>query len=93
MRDTQKAFEMAQKSALGGSPLGQYCLGFIYKNGLGVASDSAAALKWWRMSAESGFSLAKSSLDKMSGGSGDSTAHSRVPKQDTRQDGPSTALL
>ena len=39
MRDTQKAFEMAQKSALGGSPLGQYCLGFIYKNGLGVASD------------------------------------------------------
>ncbi len=64
-RDTRKAFEMAQKSAIGGSPLGQYCLGFIFKNGLGVTCDVDAAAKWWRMSAESGFSLAKSSLEKM----------------------------
>jgi TPR repeat protein len=93
MRDTYKAFEMAQKSAVGGSPLGQYCLGFIYKNGLGVASDSAAALKWWTLSAQSGFSLAKSSLDKMSRESGGSTVQSRVTKHDKMQEGPSTALL
>jgi TPR repeat protein len=64
-RDTSKAFEMAQKSAVGGSPLGQYCLGFIFKNGLGVVADTAAAVKWWRLSAESGFSLAKSSLERL----------------------------
>jgi hypothetical protein len=65
MRDTAQAFEMARRSAEGGSPLGQYCLGFIYKNGLGVASDLAAAVKWWRRSADGGFSLAKLSLEKL----------------------------
>jgi TPR repeat protein len=65
MRDTKIAVEMAKKSAAGGSPLGQYCLGFILKNGLGVTRDAAAAVKWWQMAAESGFSLAKSSLERL----------------------------
>jgi TPR repeat protein len=64
-RDTKIAVEMAKKSAAGGSPLGQYCLGFIFKNGLGVPRDVAAAVKWWQMAAQSGFSLAKSSLERM----------------------------
>jgi TPR repeat protein len=67
-RDTKKAFEMAQKSAEGGSPLGQYCLGFIFKNGLGVECDVAAAIKWWRRSADGGFSLAKGSLEMLLSG-------------------------
>ena len=83
-RDTAKAFDLAQKSAAGGSPLGQYCLGFMYvrlprpavkivtiwvryKQGLGVSVDVEAAVKWWRYSADSGFGLAKSSLERLRG--------------------------
>jgi TPR repeat protein len=65
VRDTKKAFDFALKSASGGSPLGQYCLGFIYRQGVGVMRDDAAALKWWNLAADNGFSLAKTALEKL----------------------------
>ena len=36
----------------------------MYKQGLGVDADLAAAVKWWRCAADSGFALASSSLER-----------------------------
>merc|ERR1712093_254520 len=49
-----RAFELYHKAANGGSANGAFHLGNCYGNGVGVAADQAAALKWFRVAAQQG---------------------------------------
>jgi hypothetical protein len=45
-----------------GDPFAQTELGFMYRNGFGVAKDEAQALEWYETAAEAGFVLAQLGL-------------------------------
>lgn len=60
-----KAFEYYQEAAKKGNMYGQYNLGLLYLQGLGVTKDSKEAFEWLRKSAEQGNREAQNQLGNM----------------------------
>ena len=54
-----KAFNDIKAKAENGDASAQSYLGFYYNNGLGVAKDQAAAVKWYRKAADLGNATAQ----------------------------------
>ena len=48
----EKAFELFKQIAEADDPYGQYSLGFMYENGVGVEADSEKSLAWYKKAAE-----------------------------------------
>ena len=53
-RDTERAWQLARRSAAGGYAPSLYTVGFFLSHGVGVASDVQAALEWFRRAADRG---------------------------------------
>jgi uncharacterized protein len=51
MQNPAEAFQMCSDAAKD-SAVGQYCLGTLYLNGLGVAQDPTSAVKWYKKAAD-----------------------------------------
>ena len=62
-------YEMAiydfEQRAVQGDPVAQFCLGFMYRHGLGVMSDIEKAVTWYTKAAEQGFVPAQNDLGVM----------------------------
>ena len=58
-----------RRSAGTGRPQGdagaEFCLGWMYENGLGVTRDCAEALKWYRLAADQDYAEAENSLGEL----------------------------
>ena len=63
--DYEKANEWFQQSAKQGNAYGQLFLGIMYKEGLGISQDIAAARKFLQMSLEQDNPVAKQMLEEM----------------------------
>lgn len=64
-QDYAKAVEWYRKSAEQGYAQGQYCLGNMYHQGLGVIEDYKEAFKWFSKAAEQGYDKAQTMLGYM----------------------------
>ena len=51
--------------AVGGDPIAQFCVGYMYKNGLGVAANHEKAKEWYTNAAEQGYPAAQNNLGVM----------------------------
>ena len=62
-------YEMAiydfEQRAVQGDPVAQFCLGFMYRHGLGIMSDIEKAITWYTKAAEQGFVPAQNDLGVM----------------------------
>ncbi len=58
----EKAFGWLSKAAAKGDPQAQYLVGFMYENGLYVASNTPEAVKWYKKAAKNGDVLAQYNL-------------------------------
>jgi uncharacterized protein len=63
--DFATALKEWQPLAKQGNASAQKNLGFMYKNGKGVAQDYAEAVKWYRLAAEQGYANAQANLGIM----------------------------
>jgi TPR repeat protein len=61
----QKDIEYYRKEAEGGNVVGQYNLGQVYNQGLGVREDYTQAAFWYRKAAEQGYAKAQYNLGYM----------------------------
>jgi TPR repeat protein len=62
LKKYDEALQWFYKSAELGNPLGQYFLGYLYRNGYGVEKNPEEAVKWFRQSAEQGNDAAQNNL-------------------------------
>jgi TPR repeat protein len=69
--DYVKAVDWFRKAADNDDPYAKYNLGWAYEAGLGVAKDREQAIEWYRKAADQGNQPARTSLDRLSGNSGD----------------------
>jgi TPR repeat protein len=67
MRNYTEAMRWYRMAADQGNDLGQYNIGNLYANGLGVPRDLGQARQWWRKAAASGNDAAKQALAKYGG--------------------------
>lgn len=58
----EEAFKHYYKAAAFGDAKGEFYVGYMYENGLGVPSDRSEAIKWYRKAAEKGHDGAKDRL-------------------------------
>lgn len=62
-------YEMAiydfEQRAVQGDPVAQFCLGYMYKHGLGVPSDPQRVIEWYTKAAEQGYAPAQNNLGLM----------------------------
>lgn len=54
-----------EKRANQGDPVGQFCLGYMYKHGQGVRANNEKAAKWYTKAADQGYTPAMNNLAKM----------------------------
>ena len=52
--EVKRLFGLIEASALNGNVVAQFCLGFMYDEGLGVVQDYAEAVQWYRKAADQG---------------------------------------
>ena len=64
-KDRYKAFKWFLESANNGCALGQYNLGYCYKNGFGVPKDYNEAFKWFEKAAKQNDANAQFIVDRM----------------------------
>ena len=57
-----KAFELFMQAAEKGDPYGQYSIGFMYENGIGVEVSSKKSLEWYGKASELGYEPAQKRL-------------------------------
>lgn len=58
----KKALKWWRMAAIGGDAIAQFNLGALYANGIGMSSRTCEASRWWKKSAENGFTQAKMAL-------------------------------
>lgn len=64
-QDYATALKELKPLAEQGDPRSQYAVGWMYRNGEGVAQDYKTAVKWYRLAAEQGHAEAQKSLGLM----------------------------
>lgn len=64
-RDFKKSFELYQRAADAGVPVGQFNLGEAYAQGRGPKQDAIEALKWYMLAAAGGDSDAASAVQRL----------------------------
>ena len=64
-QDYETALKELMPLAEQGDPRSQYVVGWMYRNGEGVAQDYKTAVKWYRLAAEQGHAEAQKSLGLM----------------------------
>ena len=64
-KDRAEAAKWIRKAAEQGHAKAQHMLGYMYKNGEGVAMDRAEAVKWYRKAAEQGDERAQRKLNDL----------------------------
>ena len=57
--------ELSRQAAEQGDAEAQYNLGFMYAEGRGVSKDEAEAVRWYRLGADQGFTVAQLELGLM----------------------------
>ena len=58
-------YDFEQRAVVHDDPVAQFCLGYMYKHGLGVPSDPQRAIEWYTKSAEQGYTPAQNDLGVM----------------------------
>ena len=62
-------YEMAiydfEQRAVQGDPVAQFCLGYMYKHGKGVAPNNEKAIEWYTKAAKQGYTFAQNNLGVM----------------------------
>ena len=65
----RRHYEMAiydfEQRAVQGNPVAQFCLGYMYKHGKGVAPNNEKAIEWYTKSAEQGYTPAQNNIGVM----------------------------
>lgn len=64
-QDYETALKELKPLAEQGDPRSQYAIGWMYRNGEGVAQDYQTAVKWYRLAADQGHAEAQKSLGLM----------------------------
>jgi len=64
-KDYPKALYWFKKSAEQGYEKGEFHLGMMYGNGLGVPQDYSKAVYWLKKAAEQGYAQAKANLERL----------------------------
>ena len=64
-QDYETALKELKPLAEQGDPRSQYAVGWMYRNGEGVAQDYQTAVKWYRLAADQGHAEAQKSLGLM----------------------------
>ena len=64
-QDYAEALSWYRKAADQGDAGAEFCLGWMYENGLGVTRDCAEALKWYRLAADQDYAEAENSLGEL----------------------------
>ncbi|MDE0483661.1 MAG: tetratricopeptide repeat protein, partial [Candidatus Poribacteria bacterium] len=59
-------YDFEQRAVVHDDPVAQFCLGYMYKHGLGVPSDPQRAIEWYTKAAEQGYIPAQNDLGVMS---------------------------
>ena len=59
------AVELFLKAAKSGNAEAQFCLGYLFENGVGTAQNEKEAFKWYKKSAEQGFADAQNNLGNL----------------------------
>lgn len=65
MRFDPTAAQLYRTAALRGDPTGQYALGIIYRDGVGVRKDEKEAVRWFQLAAQARLPAAQAALADM----------------------------
>ena len=65
----RRHYEMAiydfEQRAMQGDPVAQFCLGYMYKHGKGIAQNNKKAIEWYTKAAKQGYTFAQNNLGVM----------------------------